>query len=88
MSNILRDFVNDLSDEQCIQMIKDQEIFETNGEIGNCELRDQTNNFCNKYSIPKNILFMNQIIFEVFRRFALRDLKLTELVKSAQNQSM
>lgn len=68
--NILRNFVAKLTDEQCRQMAADQAIFERGGAIGDCELRRQSHVYCDQHSIPWNMLFMNQLMFEVYRKYA------------------
>ena len=70
-------FVESLSDDILHQMIADHEIYSIQGFIGDCELRDQTENFLCQFGMQyTNIeLWMDRLMFDVFRNFAMRYIK-------------
>lgn len=73
----VREFVQNLSDVSLLQMIKDQELFEDQGLMCYNELRKQTETFMYQVGIVDDYslhLWMNRIMFEVYRKIALRNI--------------
>ena len=72
-------FVESLSDDVLRQMIADHEIFSIKGMIGDCELRNQTEKFLYQYGIPDTnvVMWMDRLMFDVFRNFAMRYIKIS-----------
>lgn len=73
MSNPLREYVASLTDETCIQIIKDQEQFERDGFIGDCVLREQARIVKEQVLSAQGTmitLWMDRLVFEVYRRYA------------------
>lgn len=72
-------FVESLSDDVLRQMIVDHEIFIQQGFIGDCELRNQAEKFLYQFGIPDTniVLWMNRLMFDVFRNFAMRYIKIS-----------
>lgn len=71
MKNPLREYVATLTDETCIQIMKDQEQFERDGFIGDCVLREKTKIFMMNSGVKSfGVMVMNQMVFEVYRRYA------------------
>ena len=69
----LQQFLSDsLTDDQRAQVIKDFEQMEADGCIGDCLLREITEQFLTKYEFPtaQIILTMNTVAFECYRVFA------------------
>lgn len=71
-------FVESLSDDVLRQMIVDHEIFSIKGMIGDCELRNQTEKFLCQCGIANTniVLWMDRLMFDVFRNFAMRYIKI------------
>lgn len=72
MANPLREYVATLDDQTCIQIIKDQEQFEKDGFIGDCVLREHARIVRDdvlKASGTMIVLWMDRLVFEVYRRF-------------------
>ena len=70
-------FVESLSDDVLRQMIADHEIFSQQGSIGDCELRNQTENFLHQFGISDThiVVWMDRLMFDVYRNFAMRYIK-------------
>lgn len=73
MTNLLREYVATLDEETCQQIIKDQEQFERDGFIGDCALRTHADIIKDDVlkAVGTNItLWMDRLVFEVYRRYA------------------
>ena len=71
MKNLTQIFVEELSDDIKIQMIKDYELFEERGMIGDCELRSQAERLMERMHIDNHVvMWMEQLAKECFRYFA------------------
>lgn len=73
MTNLLREYVATLDEETCQQIIKDQEQFECDGFIGDCALRTHAGIIKDDVlkAVGTNItLWMDRLVFEVYRRYA------------------
>lgn len=72
MTNPIREYVATLDHETCIQIIKDNEQLERGGQIGDSAIREHAM-YVRDALLHANgsmiTLWMNQIAFEVFRRF-------------------
>lgn len=71
--NLLREYVASLDAHTCLQIMEDQEQFEKDGFIGDCALRDHAriikDDLLNA-STTLITLWMDRLVFEVYRRFA------------------
>lgn len=79
-------FVDSLNDDVLFQMIADYEVFKQNGMIGDCELRNQTEKFLSQFGIPDTniVLWMDRLMFDVYRNFAMRYVESTKLIKTKE----
>ncbi|WP_269581864.1 hypothetical protein [Roseibium sp. Sym1] len=76
--NTLRKFVAQLSREECCAIHEDYCEFEKKGMIGDGALRKTTNAFLqtiNHADSAALTTWMDQLVKEVWRRFALKDLE-------------
>lgn len=72
MTNPIRDYVATLDREICVQIIKDTEQLERDGFIGDSVIREHAQHVRDVLLNANNsmiTLWMNQLAFEVFRRF-------------------
>ena len=71
----LRTFLKNKSDTEMIQALHDYELFKKQGFIGDCVLRSIVEQYCTKIESQNITLWMNQVAFESYRRFALKYLE-------------
>lgn len=77
MTTVTREFVASLAFDDLLQMVKDQEMFEKQGSIGECMLRGKTEELMTKifgenpgYVGDSVTTWMMLIVGEVYRRIA------------------
>lgn len=77
MTTVDREFVASLDFEDLLQIIKDQEVFEKQGWIGKCMLREKTEELMTNifgenqgYARDSVTTWMTMIVSEVYRRIA------------------
>jgi hypothetical protein len=72
--NVLQQFVNNLSDEDRQQIIKDYDKFEHDGFIEDCILRTSTITLIRQLGANENMitLWMKELAFEIFREYAYK----------------
>lgn len=74
MTTVVRRIVNAMTDEQRIQLIRDHQLFEKNGFIGDCLLRQTAADVCDTFGGHGGNppIWMEAVANAAYRNFALR----------------